>query len=70
MLKFLKVASYLLVIIGAINWGLVGVFHFNLVTHFFGEMTKLTRLIYAIIGLSAIVSIITEYTCCSKRMDL
>ena len=70
MLKFLKVASYLLVIIGAINWGLVGVFHFNLVAHFFGEMTKLTRLIYALVGLSAIISVITEYAYCSKKMDL
>ena len=70
MLKFLKTVSYLLVIIGAINWGLVGVFHFNLVAHLFGEMTKLTRLIYALVGLSAIVSLLLEATCAMKKESL
>lgn len=67
MFKFLKITSYLLVLIGAINWGLVGVFHFNLVAHFFGDMTRVTRLIYAIIGLSAIISAITAYVCCKNE---
>lgn len=67
MFKFLKITSYLLVLIGAINWGLVGVFHFNLVAHFFGDMTRVTRIIYAIIGLSAIISAITAYICCKKE---
>lgn len=70
MLNFLKTASYFLVIIGAINWGLVGVFHFNLVAHLFGEMTKLTRIIYALVGLSAIVSLILETTCAMKKDNL
>lgn len=70
MLKFLKITSYLLVIIGAINWGLVGVFHFNLVAYLFGEMTKLTRLIYALVGLSAIVSLLIETTCAMKKGNI
>lgn len=70
MFKFLKIISYILVIIGAINWGLVGVFHFDLVAHFFGEMTKLTRFVYALVGLSAIVSLITVYACCAKNKDI
>ena len=40
-----------LVIIGAINWGLIGFFKFDLVAFLFGEMSGLSRRIYAIIGL-------------------
>ena len=40
-----------LVIIGAINWGLIGFFKFDLVAFLFGDMSWLSRIIYAIIGL-------------------
>ncbi len=40
-----------LVILGAINWGLVGFFNFNLVSFLFGDATMLSRIIYAVIGL-------------------
>ena len=40
-----------LVIIGAINWGLIGFFDFNLVAFLFGSMTWLSRIVYAIVGL-------------------
>ena len=40
-----------IVIIGAINWGLIGFFGFNLVTFLFGEMTLLSRIVYAVVGL-------------------
>ena len=56
MFAFLKYTSYVLVIVGALNWGLVGVFRFDLVAHLFGDMTKITRMIYALVGLSAIIS--------------
>ena len=38
-------------IIGAINWGLIGFFNFNLVSFLFGSMTWLSRIIYAIVGI-------------------
>lgn len=38
-------------IIGAINWGLVGFFKFDLVAFLFGEMTLISRIIYAVVGL-------------------
>lgn len=63
MYNFLKYASYILVLIGALNWGLVGFFHFDLVAAIFGEMTVLSRAVYGIVGLSAIVSAITAYIC-------
>lgn len=43
-----------LVIIGAINWGLVGFFQFNLVTFLFGEMTALSRVVYAVVGIAGL----------------
>ena len=43
-----------LLIIGGINWGLIGFFHFDLVAFIFGEMTWLSRIIYALVGLSGI----------------
>ena len=43
-----------LVIIGAINWGLIGFFNFNLVAVIFGEMTWISRVIYALVGISGL----------------
>lgn len=42
-----------LVIIGALNWGLVGAFHFNLVSFIFG-MGVLANIIYILVGISAL----------------
>ena len=42
-------------LIGALNWGLVGFFKFDLVAWIFGPMTIWSRLIYAIIGVSALI---------------
>lgn len=63
MFNFLKYFSYTLVIIGAINWGLIGFFDFDLVAAIFGEMTMFTRIIYSLVGVSAIISLITSYIC-------
>lgn len=65
--KVIKIVSYVLVIIGALNWGLVGLFDFDLVATIFGDMTFLTRLVYVIVGLSAIVSAISVYMCCKNN---
>ena len=42
-------------LIGALNWGLVGFFRFDLVAWIFGPMTVMSRLIYAVIGLAALI---------------
>ncbi len=44
MRNLLKTTSYVLVLVGALNWGLVGLFDFDLVATIFGEMTTLTEL--------------------------
>ncbi|HEY0337767.1 MAG TPA: DUF378 domain-containing protein [Burkholderiales bacterium] len=48
-----------LMIVGGINWGLVGLFDFNLVAAIFGDMTPLSRVVYVAVGLSALYSIYT-----------
>lgn len=46
-----------LLIIGGINWGLIGLFEFNLVATLFGDMTPVSRIVYVVVGLSALYSI-------------
>lgn len=43
-----------LVIIGGINWGLIGLFNYNLVDSLFGSATWLSRIIYTVVGVAAI----------------
>ncbi|OGF22935.1 DUF378 domain-containing protein [Candidatus Falkowbacteria bacterium RBG_13_39_14] len=46
--------AIILVIIGGLNWGLVGFFKFDLVAALFGDMTGLSRVVYSLVGLSAL----------------
>jgi len=43
-----------LIIIGAINWGMIGIFDVNLVSLLFGEDSMLTNLVYALVGISGL----------------
>lgn len=56
-MKALDAIALLLVIIGAINWGLIGFFQFDLVASLFGDMSGLTRIIYALVGLAGLYAI-------------
>lgn len=53
-MNFFDWLTLVLVVVGGLNWGLVGFFGFDLVATIFGQMTLITRLIYALVGLSAI----------------
>lgn len=55
--KVLDTILLILVIAGAVNWGLIGFFQFNLVSFLFGNMSWLSRVIYALIGLSGLYMI-------------
>ena len=59
-MKFLNYFALTIVIIGAINWGLIGFFGFDLVAAIFGEMSIFSRIIYALVGLCGLY-IITFY---------
>ena len=56
-MNFLRYLIYSLIFVGAINWGLIGLFDFNLVSTIFGDMTFLSRTVYSLVGLSAITSL-------------
>lgn len=53
-LNGLEWTALVLTLIGAINWGLVGLFNFDLVAAIFGDMSALSRLIYVLVGVSAV----------------
>jgi uncharacterized membrane protein YuzA (DUF378 family) len=56
-MKSLDIISLVLVVIGAINWGLIGFFQFDLVGAIFGNMSTFTRIIYALVGIAGLYSI-------------
>jgi uncharacterized membrane protein YuzA (DUF378 family) len=49
----------ILAAVGALNWGLIGLFEFNLVSFLFGEITTLTRLTYILVGASGLYVLLT-----------
>ena len=53
-MKVVDKIALVLIIIGAINWGLVGFFKFNLVDTIFGSMSVISRIIYALVGISGL----------------
>ncbi len=56
-MKVLDVIAAVLLVIGGLNWGLVGAFDFNLVTYLFGSVMWLAKVIYLAVGLSALFQI-------------
>ncbi len=59
MLKLNKAGwmALIVLIVGGLNWGLVGFFDFNLVAVIFGDMTRLSRIIYSLVGLATLYTI-------------
>jgi hypothetical protein len=53
-MKSLDVIIALLLIVGGLNWGLVGLAGFDLVAAIFGNMSTLSRIVYALVGFSAL----------------
>lgn len=50
-IKWLDMIVLIISIIGAINWGLIGIFRLDLVAYLFGDMSWLSRIIYVLVGL-------------------
>jgi len=59
-MKMLHMAAYTLVIVGALNWGLVGAFNVNLVSMLLGAWPQLVGLVYVLVGLSAVYEVVTH----------
>lgn len=49
--KCLDYTALAIALIGAVNWGLIGFFRFNLVSFLFGDMSWISRIIYALVGI-------------------
>ena len=53
-MKIIDKIALVLIIIGAVNWGLIGIFNFNLVETIFGGFSVLSRIIYILVGISGL----------------
>ena len=63
-MQTLQKIALVFTIIGAINWGLIGIFDFNLVDAIFGVGSAFSRIIYTIVGIAGLINIgllFTEY---------
>lgn len=60
----LCLVGLILLVVGGLNWGLVGLFKFDLVAAIFGEMTVLARIIYVLVGISAIGILLETFDLC------
>ncbi len=56
-MNWLSWVAIILIIIGGLNWGLVGFFEFDLVGAIFGNMSIVSRIVYALVGLAAVYTI-------------
>jgi len=57
-MKTLDVISCVLLVIGGLNWGLVGIFNFDIVAAIFGSMSVISRIVYLLVGISALYTAI------------
>lgn len=57
-MKGLQQVAYILVIVGAINWGLVGLFNLNLVNAILGSIAGLEKIVYILVGLSGVLMLV------------
>ena len=56
-MSIIQKIALVLTIVGAINWGLVGIFNFDLVENLFGELSVVSRIIYIIIAVAGLFNI-------------
>lgn len=57
-MRVVNVIALILIIIGGLNWGLVGFFDYNLVDMIFGEASTAARVVYAVVGLAALYKLV------------
>jgi len=62
-----KKILYTLILVGALNWGLVGAFRFDLVAYLLGDMTIPTRIVYILVGIAAIIKTIYLFQYCTSK---
>lgn len=69
--RWIHMVAFVLLVIGGLNWGLVGLFDLNVVNILFGNLPFVEMLVYVLVGLSAVFLLVThkEYcmVCSSKK---
>jgi uncharacterized membrane protein YuzA (DUF378 family) len=69
-MKAFNIVTLVLVIVGAVNWGLVGLFQFDLVAALFGgQQTALARLVYVLVGAAGIFQVVMLMRMLSGETD-
>ncbi|HEX7041893.1 MAG TPA: DUF378 domain-containing protein [Patescibacteria group bacterium] len=69
-MKWLHIVAVLLLIVGGLNWGLIGLFHVNFVMMLVGTWPMVESLVYILVGLSALYLVFThkgDCKVCSKK---
>ncbi len=66
-MKALKIVSEVLLVVGGLNWLLVGLFSWDVGMIFGGQGALISRIVYILVGLSAIYFILTAGNCCKKE---
>ncbi|MBD3299926.1 MAG: DUF378 domain-containing protein [Candidatus Moranbacteria bacterium] len=60
-MKTVKTLAYVLVVVGGLNWGLVGLFEFNLVAFLFETMPMIMKTVYVLVALSAVYVLVDMF---------
>ena len=63
-MKAVHVISFILLVVGGLNWGLVGIADYNLVESLLGAWPGLVQIIYVLVGVAAVVELLTHKKCC------
>jgi len=74
-MKYIDCVAAVLLLVGGLNWGLVGLFDFNLVTYLLGSYPVVVKVVYVLVGLAALVKAYGCYKCkccghCHKELDV
>lgn len=56
-MNIVQKTALVLTVIGALNWGMIGLFNFDLVATIFGSMTIVTRTIYTLVGIAGLINV-------------
>ena len=57
-MNIVQKSALIFTLVGALNWGMIGLFSFDLVAFLFGEMTMMSRIIYTLVGICGVVNLI------------
>lgn len=63
----LNTIAFVLLVVGGLNWGLVGLFEWDLIASIFGEMSMVTRAVYTLVGISAVYKLVMWCQCKCKK---